>query len=63
MNERPSGRRPGELRAISFATDYTRHAAGSVLTRFGDTHVLCTASVEAVVPHFLRGSGTGWITG
>ena len=63
MSKRPSGRQPGDLREIAFVTDYTRHAAGSVLVAFGDTRVLCTASVEASVPHFLRGSGGGWITG
>ena len=63
MANRPSGRAQDELRALSFTTDYTRHAAGSVLASFGDTRVLCTASAEPVVPHFLRGSGSGWITG
>jgi len=63
MANRPSGRTPDALREISFETDYTRHAAGSVLTSFGDTRVLCTASAEAKVPHFLRGTGSGWITG
>ena len=59
---RPSGRGAAELRAISFATGYTRHAEGSVLASFGDTRVLCTASVESGVPSFLRNSGRGWIT-
>lgn len=63
MANRPSGRAAAELRAISFETDYTVHAAGSVLASFGDTRVLCTASVEDTVPHFLRGKGSGWITG
>lgn len=63
MNKRPSGRAAAELREISFVTDYTRHAAGSVLATFGDTRVICTASVEDMVPHFLRGKGSGWITG
>lgn len=63
MSDRPSGRAAADLRAISFETDYTAHAAGSVLTSFGDTRVLCTASVEDIVPHFLRGKGSGWITG
>src|SRR6516165_1414267 len=59
---RPSGRAPDELRAIRFQRRFTRHAEGSVLVEFGDTHVLCTASVENGVPHFLRNSGQGWIT-
>ena len=60
---RPSGRAPDEMRAIEFVTDYTRHAAGSVLAAFGDTRVLCTASVENRVPQWLRGSNKGWVTG
>jgi len=60
---RPSGRAPDELRSVQFTTNYTRHAAGSVLTEFGDTRVLCTASVENRVPPWLRGSGKGWVTG
>jgi ribonuclease PH len=63
MSNRPSGRAPSEMRAISFETDYTVHAAGSVLASFGETRVLCTACVEENVPHFLRGKGSGWITG
>jgi len=59
---RPSGRAPDQLREISFHRNFTRHAEGSVLTCFGDTRVLCTASVEERVPGFLRGSGKGWIT-
>jgi len=59
---RPSGRGPAELRRISFETAFTRHAEGSVLACFGDTRVLCTASVETGVPPFLRNSGRGWIT-
>ena len=59
---RPSGRRPDEMRPVSFTRGYTRHAEGSVLTRFGDTVVLCTASIEERVPGFLRGSGRGWVT-
>jgi len=51
------------MRSVNFETDYTAHAAGSVLVSFGDTRVLCTASVEETVPHFLRGKGSGWITG
>ena len=63
MLKRPSGRAADEMRAVTFETDYTAYAAGSVLTAFGNTRVLCTASVEDTVPHFLRGSGSGWITG
>jgi ribonuclease PH len=59
---RPSGRAPDELRAISFESGFTRHAEGSVLVRCGDTHVLCTASVEETIPPFLRGKGQGWVT-
>jgi ribonuclease PH len=59
---RPSGRAPAELRKVSFETAFTRHAEGSVLACFGDTRVLCTASVETGVPSFLRNSGRGWIT-
>ncbi|MEQ8484775.1 MAG: ribonuclease PH [Pseudomonadales bacterium] len=59
---RPSGRRPDQLRSVTFERDFTKHAAGSVLVSFGDTRVICTASVEASVPGFLRGKGTGWIT-
>ena len=59
---RPSGRAPDEMRAIEIQTDFTKHAEGSVLIAFGDTRVLCTASVEERVPPFLRGKGQGWIT-
>jgi len=59
---RPSGRRPDELRAVSFARDVQRHAEGSVLVAFGDTRVLCAASVEERVPPFLKGAGQGWVT-
>ena len=62
MSDRPSGRAPDQMRAIELQTDYTIHSAGSVLACFGDTRVLCTASVEDTVPHFLRGKGSGWIT-
>ena len=62
MLKRPSGRAADEMRTLSFETDYTVHAAGSVLTSFGNTRVLCTASVEDFVPRFLRGKGSGWIT-
>src|SRR6187549_3128150 len=60
--QRPSGRAPDELRPISFARGWTRHAEGSVLVAFGDTRVLCTASIEERVPPFLRGKGEGWVT-
>jgi ribonuclease PH len=59
---RPSGRAPDELRRVSFERRHAKHAEGSVLVEFGDTQVLCTASVEDSVPHFLRGKGQGWIT-
>ena len=59
---RPSGRAPDQLRPIRIQRRYTRHAEGSVLVCFGDTQVLCTASVEARVPPFLRGKGEGWVT-
>jgi ribonuclease PH len=59
---RPSGRSPDQLRQVSIQRHYTRHAEGSVLIAFGDTRVLCTASVEEKVPPFLRGKGEGWIT-
>jgi len=62
VSTRPSGREPGQLRPIRFVRHYTRHAEGSVLVEFGDTKVLCTATVETGVPGFLRGSGQGWIT-
>jgi ribonuclease PH len=63
MAMRPSGRQPNELRPIRFVTDFTRHAEGSVLSVFGDTQVLCTASVEDRVPPWMRGEGKGWVTG
>jgi ribonuclease PH len=59
---RPSGRAPDEMRTLSFAPHYTKHAEGSVLVAFGDTKVICTASVEEKVPPFLRGKGEGWVT-
>jgi ribonuclease PH len=62
MTERPSGRRPDELRAVRFESGFAKHAEGSCLVRFGDTHVLCTASIEERVPPFLRNSGRGWVT-
>jgi ribonuclease PH len=62
MSKRPSGRAPDEMRRVSFERSFTRHAEGSVLVSFGDTRVLCTASVEEGVPGFLRGQGQGWVT-
>ncbi len=59
---RPSGRAADQLRNVSFVRRFTRHAEGSVLVSFGDTRVLCTASVEDKVPPFLRGKGEGWLT-
>jgi len=59
---RPSGRGPEELRAVRIARGWTRHAEGSVLVEFGETRVLCTASVEERVPPFLRDKGRGWLT-
>jgi ribonuclease PH len=59
---RPSGRRPDELRPVRLSRHYTKHAEGSVLVEFGDTRVLCTASVEEKVPAFLKGKGEGWLT-
>ena len=60
---RPSGRAPDEMRPVRFITDFTRHAEGSVLAEFGDTRVICTASVDRGVPPWLRGGGKGWVTG
>jgi len=60
--ERPSKRLPDQLRNINLTRHYTRHAEGSVLVEFGDTKVICTASVEASVPRFLKGTGSGWVT-
>jgi len=59
---RPSGRLPEQLRDIKITRNYTRHAEGSVLVEFGDTKVICTATVENSVPRFLKGQGQGWIT-
>jgi len=59
---RPSGRAPNQLRPIRLTRHYTRHAEGSVLVEFGDTRVLCNASVEEKVPPFLRDKGQGWVT-
>src|SRR4030095_12757908 len=60
---RPDGRRPDQLRPVRITPDYTRYAEGSVLVEFGETKVLCTASVENKVPAFLEGRGQGWVTG
>ncbi|MDH4056481.1 MAG: ribonuclease PH [Gammaproteobacteria bacterium] len=60
---RPSGRDPAAMREIRFIPDFTKHAEGSVLASFGDTQVLCTASIEERVPGWMRGKGTGWVTG
>lgn len=59
---RPSGRQPDDLRSISFTRQYTKHAEGSILVEFGDTKVICTATVEERVPGFLKGKGKGWVT-
>ncbi len=60
---RPSGRALDEMRAISIETEYTKHAEGSCLISFGDTKVICTASIEERIPPWLRGKGEGWVTG
>ena len=60
---RPSGRDPAAMREVRFVTDFTKHAEGSVLASFGDTQVLCTASIEERVPGWMRGKGSGWVTG
>jgi len=62
MSARPSGRRADQLRPLRITRHYTKHADGSVLIAAGDTHVLCTASVEEGVPAFLKGKGRGWLT-
>jgi ribonuclease PH len=59
---RPSGRAPDEMRAITMEPGFSRHAEGSCLISFGDTRVLCTASVESSLPPWLRGKGRGWVT-
>ncbi|MGB5838093.1 MAG: ribonuclease PH [Albidovulum sp.] len=59
---RPSGRKLDEMRAVSIETNVTKHAEGSCLIRCGDTHVLCTASIEDRPPSFLKGTGLGWVT-
>jgi ribonuclease PH len=60
---RPSGRDPAVMREVRFVPDFTKHAEGSVLAIFGDTQVLCTASIEERVPGWMRGKGSGWVTG
>ncbi|GLS27150.1 ribonuclease PH [Marinibactrum halimedae] len=60
--QRPSGRQPDQLRKITLTRQYTKHAEGSVLVEFGDTKVLCTATIEEGVPRFMRGEGRGWVT-
>ncbi|WP_312519251.1 ribonuclease PH [Massilia sp.] len=62
FEQRPSGRAVDQLRQISLTRQYTRHAEGSVLIEFGDTKVICTASIEEKVPPFLKGKGQGWLT-
>ena len=62
MSFRPDGRRVDQLRPLSIETDVLKFALGSALIKAGDTHVLCTASVEETVPHFLAGKRVGWLT-
>lgn len=59
---RPSGRQPDQLRDLRITRHYTRHAEGSVLIEYGETKVICTASVESGVPRFIKGTGEGWVT-
>ncbi|MDG2319819.1 MAG: ribonuclease PH [Rhodospirillaceae bacterium] len=59
---RPSGRTANQLRPVSFELGFAKHAEGSCLVKFGDTHVLCTASVEERVPPWMRGTGKGWVS-
>jgi ribonuclease PH len=59
---RPSGRKPQDLRKVSFERGISKHAEGSCLVRFGDTHVMCLATVEEKVPPWLKGAGKGWVT-
>ena len=59
---RPSGRAPDQLRTVSLEPGFSRHAEGSCLVKFGDTHVLCTASIDERVPPWMRNSGKGWVT-
>lgn len=60
--QRPSGRQPDQLRAITMEPSWAKHAEGSCLIKAGDTHVICTASIEERVPPFLRNTGQGWVT-
>ncbi len=60
---RPSGREASQMREVRFLTDFTKHAEGSALAVFGDTQVLCTASIEERVPAWMRNTGRGWVTG
>jgi ribonuclease PH len=59
---RPSGRKLNEMRSVKIKTEVTKHAEGSCLIKMGDTHVLCTATIEDRVPSFIKGSGLGWVT-
>ena len=59
---RPSNRAPDQMREVRITRNYTKHAEGSVLVEFGDTRVLCNATVEDRIPGFLRGKGEGWVT-
>lgn len=59
---RPSGRAPNQLRKVEFITNISKHAEGSCLVKFGDTHVLCTATIEESVPGWMKNSGKGWLT-
>ena len=59
---RPSGRELSEMRPVSIETGFTKHAEGAALIKMGDTHVLCTATIEERVPPFIKGSGLGWVT-
>ncbi|MDB2609104.1 ribonuclease PH [Paracoccaceae bacterium] len=59
---RPSGRKLNEMRSVKIETEVTKHAEGSCLIKMGDTHVLCTATIEDRVPSFIKGSGLGWVT-
>lgn len=62
MSQRPDRRRPDQLRSVSIERGFMKHAEGSALIKMGDTHVICTVSIENRVPHFLMGKNTGWIT-
>ena len=62
MSSRPSGRAADAMRAVEVTTDVSIHAEGSCLIKFGNTHVLCTASVEDGVPGWMRNTGRGWVT-